>query len=57
MSLVATLEHPLPATLPAGTATALFVSGSCAEPVEVSVDGMRHARGVGAGAASGPSCR
>ena len=43
MSLVATLEHPLPATLPAGTATALFVYGSCAEPVEVSVGGMRHA--------------
>jgi glycosyltransferase involved in cell wall biosynthesis len=42
VSLVATLEHPLPATLPAGTATAMFVYGSCGEPVEISVDGVRH---------------
>ena len=42
MSLVATLESPLPATLPAGTETALFVYGSCGVPVDVSVDGMRH---------------
>jgi len=42
VSLVATLESPLPATLPAGTETALFVYGSCGVPVDVSVDGMRH---------------
>jgi glycosyltransferase involved in cell wall biosynthesis len=43
VSLVATLDSPLPATLPAGTETALFVYGSCGVPVEVSVDGKRHA--------------
>ena len=43
MSLVATLEHPLPATLPAGTETAVFVYGACGEPVEISVNGARHA--------------
>jgi glycosyltransferase involved in cell wall biosynthesis len=43
VSLVATLESPLPAALPAGTDTALFVYGACGVPVEVSVDGMRHA--------------
>jgi hypothetical protein len=42
LSLVATLEHPLPSTLPAGTDTALFVYGACGVPVEISVDGVRH---------------
>jgi hypothetical protein len=39
---VATLDSPLPASLPAGAATAVFVAGESDGPVEVSVDGMRH---------------
>jgi hypothetical protein len=42
VSPVATLESPLPASLPAGAATAVFVAGTSDGPVEVSVDGMRH---------------
>jgi hypothetical protein len=42
VSPVATLESPLPASLPAGAATAVFVAGTSDAPVEVSVDGMRH---------------
>ena len=42
MSLVATLESPLPASLPADTRTAVFVYGTCAAPVEVSVAGVRR---------------
>jgi len=42
VSPVATLDSPLPPSLPAGTETAVFVSGASDAPVEVSVDGMRH---------------
>ena len=42
MSLVATLESPLPASLPAGAETAVFVAGGCGEPVEVTVGGVRQ---------------
>ena len=42
MSLVATLESPLPAALPAGTRTAVFVYGASGAPIEVSVEGVRH---------------
>jgi glycosyltransferase involved in cell wall biosynthesis len=42
VSLVATLQSPVPAALPAGTETVLFVYGSSGAPVEVSVDGTRH---------------
>jgi glycosyltransferase involved in cell wall biosynthesis len=42
VSLVATLESPVPATLSAGTETALFVYGSSGVPVAISVDGVRH---------------
>jgi hypothetical protein len=42
VSLVATLESPLPASLPPGTATAVFVYGASDARVEVSVDGRRH---------------
>jgi glycosyltransferase involved in cell wall biosynthesis len=44
--LVAQLEIPLPSSLPAGAATAVFVYGTCHEPVErlaIVVDGERHA--------------
>jgi glycosyltransferase involved in cell wall biosynthesis len=46
--LVANLETPLPASLPAGCATALFLYGSCfhrrarVTGIEIVVDGVRH---------------
>jgi glycosyltransferase involved in cell wall biosynthesis len=46
--LVATLEHPLPAKLPAGTATVVFCCGTCFHPraaiaeLDIVVDGVRH---------------
>jgi hypothetical protein len=46
--LVATLEHPLPATLPAGSATVLFCCGTCFHRrgkiagLDLVVDGVRH---------------
>ena len=42
VSLAATLESPLPASLPADAETAVFVYGTCAAPVEVSVGGVRR---------------
>ncbi|HWE33343.1 MAG TPA: glycosyltransferase [Solirubrobacteraceae bacterium] len=47
--LVATLERPLPAALPAGTATAVFCIGVCSHPrqrvadLRIAVDGTSHA--------------
>jgi glycosyltransferase involved in cell wall biosynthesis len=41
--LVAQLETPLPASLPVGAATAVFVYGTCAHPVQITVDGRRQA--------------
>jgi len=45
---LATLESPLPATLPAGRATALFLYGTCAATGELAllVDGTRHPAAV-----------
>jgi hypothetical protein len=46
--LVATLEHPLPATLPAGGATVVFCCGTCFHRhgeiagLDIVVDGVRH---------------
>jgi glycosyltransferase involved in cell wall biosynthesis len=46
--LVATLEHPLPTTLPADTATVVFCCGTCFHPraaiteLDIVVDGVRH---------------
>ena len=48
MSLVARLERPLPATLPVGSATAVFCTGVCFYPdeaierLEILVDGEAH---------------
>jgi glycosyltransferase involved in cell wall biosynthesis len=40
--VVATLESPLPATLPAGRGTALFCWGRCADKPWIVVDGVSH---------------
>jgi glycosyltransferase involved in cell wall biosynthesis len=40
--VVATLESPLPATLPAGRGTALFCWGRCADKPLIVVDGVSH---------------
>jgi glycosyltransferase involved in cell wall biosynthesis len=46
--LVAALEHPLPATLPAGTPTVVFCCGTCFHrraaitDLDIVVDGVRH---------------
>jgi glycosyltransferase involved in cell wall biosynthesis len=48
VSLVANLERPLPASLPVGSASAVFCLGTCFHPddaieaLEVVVDGVRH---------------
>ncbi len=50
--MLATLDSPLPASLPAGRGTALFCWGRCAERPEIVVDGVAH-RPSAAGMAGG----
>ena len=54
LSLVLSLERPLPTSVPAGSASAIFCTGVCFDPyrrisrLEIVVDGIR-APGVGVG--------
>jgi hypothetical protein len=61
--LVATLERPLPAALPAGTATAVFCIGTCSHrsqrlvDLQIAVDGIAHPPSAFGMPRAGPAVR